>query len=148
MPHNSRVMAARMVGHFRPPTQRGDVAKVTPAPLSAAAQAGDLLPEETNEVVSLPRYFFCQINSASGRVRWPHFMNDGNLLRPSICPNPQHLHSRLPSAPASTCTETASLEGGRWASSFLIHKCDMNTSFQHGMVSITLFIRLLLCQLF
>lgn len=80
LPHNSRIMAARMGGHFRPPKLRGNVAKAMPAPLSATVLAGDLLPEETNEVVALPPSFFCEINSASGCVRGPHFMNDGNPL--------------------------------------------------------------------
>lgn len=60
LPHNSQIMAVRMVGHFRPPKLRGNVAKAMPAPLSAAALAGDLLPEETNEVVALPPCFFAR----------------------------------------------------------------------------------------
>lgn len=47
-------------------------------------------------MVALPPYFFCKINSASGRVRWPHFMNDGNLLRPSIYLNPRHHYAPPP----------------------------------------------------
>lgn len=47
-------------------------------------------------MVALPPCFFCKINSASGRVRWPHFMNDGNLLRPSIYLNPRHHYAPPP----------------------------------------------------
>lgn len=42
-------------------------------------------------MVALPPSFFCKINSASGRVRPLRFMNDGNLLRPSI-----YLHHYAP----------------------------------------------------
>lgn len=128
-------MAVRMVGHFRPPKLRGDVAKATPAPLSAAALAGDLLPEETNEVVALPPCFFCEINSASGRVRWPHFMNDGNPLRPSIYPNLQHLHA-TPSAPASACTASLNKAAGLLQSLWLGIKCA--TIYFHTPCSLTI----------
>lgn len=47
-------------------------------------------------MVALPPSFFCKINSASGRVRPPRFMNDGNLLRPSIYLH----HYALPCSPS------------------------------------------------
>lgn len=54
-------------------------------------------------MVALPSCFFCKINSASERTRRPCFMNDGNLLRPSIylnsaslCTTPASLPPRLP----------------------------------------------------
>lgn len=78
------------------------IQQLTAAPLSAAAAAGDLWLRETNEVVAPPPCFFCKINSASGCVRPPCFMNDGNLLRPSIYLHLQHRYappcspSRLP----------------------------------------------------
>lgn len=50
-------------------------------------------------MVALPPCFFCKINSASERIQRPCFMNDGNLLRPSIYLNPRHRYTAPPASP-------------------------------------------------
>lgn len=70
-------------------------------------------------MVALPPCFFCKINSASRRVRWPHFMNDGNLLRPSIYLNPRHHYATPPCFPP-TLLQGPPAPGGRDSAIFLV----------------------------